>query len=189
MSKNFECSNVRPIGYVKFATFQLKSEAAEWWQQLKDSRADPMISWDDFYCDFKAHHIPASFVEGMCEKFTCLKQGSSSMYNYNIEFQNLACYAKQDVRDGKSKIYQFRSGVKEDLQISLDLHAAPEIVQFDNFTLMAESALLVLILDCPKVADVLGSSSASSISAVQAVWWSWIFPPTQPNFPVEISAS
>ena len=32
MRKHFECSNVNPQDYVKFASFQLKDLAAEWWQ-------------------------------------------------------------------------------------------------------------------------------------------------------------
>ena len=32
MNKHFECSNVRPKDFVKFATFQLKGQASIWWQ-------------------------------------------------------------------------------------------------------------------------------------------------------------
>ena len=31
--KHFDCSNVRPEDFVKFASFQLKDQAAEWFQQ------------------------------------------------------------------------------------------------------------------------------------------------------------
>ena len=31
--KHFECSNVRPEDFVKFASFQLKEQAAKWYQQ------------------------------------------------------------------------------------------------------------------------------------------------------------
>lgn len=130
MNKHFECSNVRPEDFVRFATFQLKGQATEWWEEMKDSRGDRVISWDDFCRDFRAHHIPASFVEGMREKFRRLKQGNSSVYDYNVEFQNLARYAKQDVPDQKSMIYQFRGGLKEDLQLSLTLHDPTEFDQF-----------------------------------------------------------
>ena len=56
--KHFECSNVRPEDFVKFASFQLKDQAAEWFQQYKDSRGGRVITWDDFRRDFRAHHIP-----------------------------------------------------------------------------------------------------------------------------------
>ena len=37
------------------------------------------------------------------------------MYKYNVEFHELARHALQDIPDQKSKIYQFRGGLKEDL--------------------------------------------------------------------------
>ncbi|KAI5011870.1 hypothetical protein ZWY2020_024004 [Hordeum vulgare] len=54
MIKHYECNNVRPEDFVKFATFQLKGQAAVWWQRLKDSRGSRMISWDEFCRDFRA---------------------------------------------------------------------------------------------------------------------------------------
>ena len=52
INKHFECSNVRPQDYVKFASFQLKNQAADWWQQYKDSKGGREISWADFCRDF-----------------------------------------------------------------------------------------------------------------------------------------
>ena len=74
-----------------------------------------MFTWTDFCRDFKAHHIPQSVVESKCEEFHNLKQGILSVYQYNIMFQKLARFAKQDVPDEKSMIYQFRGGLQEDL--------------------------------------------------------------------------
>src|SRR6187401_3285020 len=95
IKNHFECSNVRPEDYVKFASFQLKDQAADWWQQYKDSRAGREISWTDFCRDFRSHHIPTSVIEGMHEQVRNLKQGTMSVYQYNVKFQNLARYAKQ----------------------------------------------------------------------------------------------
>ena len=52
INKHFESSNVRPEDYVKFANFQLKDQAADWWQQYRDSRAGRVVSWTDFCRDF-----------------------------------------------------------------------------------------------------------------------------------------
>ena len=105
INKHFECSNVRPEDFVKFASFQLKDQAADWFQQYKDSRGGRVITWTDFCRDFKAHHIPQSVVESKREEFRNLKQGNMSVYQYNIQFQKLARFAKQDVPDEKSMIY------------------------------------------------------------------------------------
>ena len=82
--KHFECSNVRPEDFVKFSSFQLKDQAAEWYQQYRDSRGGRVITWDDFCRDFKAHHIPTSVAESKRKEFRNLKQGSMSVYQYNI---------------------------------------------------------------------------------------------------------
>ena len=71
-----------------------------------------MITWTDFCRDFKAHHIPTSVVESKREEFHNLKQGNMSVYAYNKQFQKLARFAKQDVPDEKSMIYQFRGGLR-----------------------------------------------------------------------------
>ena len=80
----------------------------------------------------------------MREKFRNLKQGSMSVYQYNSEFQNLARYAKQDVPDEKSKIYQFRGGLREDLQLALVLHEPLVFDQFYKLALKFEAVQLKL---------------------------------------------
>ena len=89
-----------------------------------------MITWDDFRRDFKAHHIPQSVGESKHEEFRNLKQGSMSVYQYNIMFQRLARFAKQDVPDEKSMIYQFRGVLREDQQLALVLF---EPTEYDEF--------------------------------------------------------
>ena len=84
--KHFECSNVRPEDFVKSASFQLKDQAAEWFQQYKDSRGGRVITWDELRQDFKAHHIPQSVAKRKHEEFRNLKQGTMSVYQYNIMF-------------------------------------------------------------------------------------------------------
>ena len=42
--KHFECSNVRPEDFVKFASFQLKDQDVDWYQQYKDSRGGHVIT-------------------------------------------------------------------------------------------------------------------------------------------------
>jgi hypothetical protein len=126
MKKHFVSSNVRPKDFVRFATFHLKDQAADWWQPYKDSREGQVIAWDVFCKDFRAGYIHTSAVEGMCEKFRNLKQGTLVVYQYNSKFQRLARYAKQDVLNDESKIYQFRNGLRDDLQFPLTLYTPTE---------------------------------------------------------------
>ena len=164
IKKHFECSNVRPEDYVKFAAFQLKDQAADWWQQYKDSRAGRVISRDDFCKDFRSHHIPTSVIEGMREQFRNLKQGSMSVYQYNVKFQNLARYAKQDIPDAKSKIYQFRGGLKDELQLALTLFEPDEFDKFYNMALKQEAAQLKMEASKKRIRDAVHSSSSSQVA-------------------------
>ena len=167
IKKHFECSNVRPEDYVKFAAFQLKDQAADWWQQYKDSREGRVISWEDFCKDFRSHHIPTSVIEGMREQFRNLKQGSMAVYQYNVKFQNLACYAKQDIPDAKSKIYQFRGGLKDELQLALTLFEPDEFDQFYNMALKQEAAQLKIEASKKRIRDDVHSSSSYQVVAKQ----------------------
>ena len=73
-------------------------------------------------------------VESKREEFRNLKQGSLSVYDYNKLFQKLARFAKQDVPDKKSMIYQFRGGLREEIQLALVLF---EPLRYDEFYNMA----------------------------------------------------
>src|SRR6187399_2245748 len=171
IKKHFECSNVKEDDYVKFAAFQLKDQAADWWQQYKDSRPGQVISWENFCKDFRSHHIPTSVIEGMCEQFRNLKQGSMTVYQYNVKFQNLAHYAKQDIPNAKSKIYQFRGGLKDELQLALTLFEPDEFDQVYIMALKQKVAQLKIEASKKRIRDVVHSSSSSQVVAKQQKFW------------------
>ena len=49
------------------------------------------------------------------EPLKVMRNLTMSMYQYNIKFQNLDRYARQEVPDEKSMIYYFKGGLREDL--------------------------------------------------------------------------
>ena len=81
-------------------------------------------------------------VESKREEFRNLKQGSLSVYDYNKLFQKLARFAKQDVPDEKSMIYQFRGGLREEIQLALVLFEPLRYDEFYNMALKQEAAQL-----------------------------------------------
>ena len=98
-----------------------------------------MITWDEFRQDFKAHHSPRSVVESKREEFRNLKQGTMSVYQYNKMFHKLARFAKQDVPNKKSMIYQFRGGLGEEIQLALVLFEPLRYDEFYNMALQQEA--------------------------------------------------
>ena len=112
-------------------------------------RGGRLITWDDFRQDFRAHHIPQSVVESKRQEFRNLKQGSLSVYDYNKLFQKLARFAKQDVPDEKSMIYQFSIApqrLKEDKsELNFLTKTTPELI---DHTLLIRNILLGKTGEC-----------------------------------------
>ena len=135
-----------------------------------------MITWDEFRQDFRSHHIPQSVVESKREEFRNMKQGILSVYQYNIMFQKLARFAKQDVPDEKSMIYQFRGGLREDLQLALVLFELQKYDEFYNMALKQEAAQLKCDASKKRVRDATSSSSTQVATKQQKYW----LPPPPP---------
>ena len=89
------------------------------------------------------------------------------MYQYNIQFQKLARFTRQDVPDEKSMIYHFRVGLREDLQLSLVLVEPTQFHQFYNMALKQEAAQLKCEASKKRIRDAVHSSSSSQVAAKQ----------------------
>ncbi len=90
-----------------------------------------------------------------------------SVYQYNTQFQKLVRFAKQDVPDEKSMIYQFRGGLREDLQIALVLVEPTQFDQFYSMALKQEGAQLKCEASKKRKRDAVQSSSSSQVAAKQ----------------------
>ena len=100
-----------------------------------------------------------------------------SVYQYNIMFQRLARFAKQDVPDEKSMNYQFRGGLREDLQLALVLFEPKQYDEFYNMALKQETAQLKCDASKKRVRDATPSSSSTQVAAKQQKYW---LPPPPP---------
>ena len=104
------------------------------------------------------------------------------MYEYNKQFQKLARFAKQDVPDEKSMIYQFRGGLREDLQLALVLVEPTQFDQFYNMALKQEGAQLKCEASKKRIRDAVQSSSSSLGAAKQQKFWLRPPPPFRQPF-------
>ena len=93
-----------------------------------------------------------------------------SVYQYNIMFQRLARFAKQDVIDEKGMIYQFRGGLREDLQLPLVLFEPTKYHDFYNMALKQEAAQLKCDASKKRVRDATPSSSTQVATKQQKYW-------------------
>src|SRR6187399_1758081 len=94
-----------------------------------------------------------------------------TVHQYNVKFQNLARYAKQDIPDAKSKIYQFRGGLKDELQLALTLFEPDEFDKFYNMALKQEAAQLKMEASKKRIRDAVHSTSSSQLAAKQQKFW------------------
>ena len=109
-------------------------------------------------------------VESKREEFRNLKQGYLSVYDYNKLFQKLARFAKQDVPDEKSMIYQFRGGLREELQLALVLFEPKKYDEFYNMAMKQETAQLKCDASKKRVRDATPSSSTQVATKQQKYW-------------------
>ena len=84
-------------------------------------------------------------------------------------FQKLARFAKQDVSDEKSMIYQFRGGLRDDLQLALVLFEPKKYDEFYNMAMKQETAQLKYDASKKRVRDATPSSS-TQVAKQQKYW-------------------
>ena len=97
--------------------------------------AGHVITWNNFKERFRKSFIPDGLIQLMKDKFRALKQGSKSVFEYLEEFNDLACYAPEDVDTEEKKKRQFMNGLHEELQPYL----AP--VPYPNFEALVDAAI------------------------------------------------
>src|SRR4051812_47319209 len=121
---------------VTLATHFLAGPAHAWWETTKAMIPDGQeVSWENFKERFRRSFIPDGLVQVMKDKFRELKQGSKAIYEYLEDFNDLACYAPEDVDSDEKKRRQFMKGLHEELQPYL----AP--VPYPNFEALVDAAI------------------------------------------------
>nr|CAE04771.3 OSJNBa0079C19.12 [Oryza sativa Japonica Group] len=105
---------------VSFASHQLHGPASEWWDHFRLNRttAEP-ITWLEFTAAFRKTHIPSGVVFLKKKEFRSLTQGSRSVTEYLHEFNRLARYAPEDVRNDEERQEKFLEGLNDELSYPL----------------------------------------------------------------------
>nr|CAH66095.1 OSIGBa0114I04.2 [Oryza sativa] len=117
---------------VSFASHQLHGPASEWWDHFRLNRttAEP-ITWIEFTAAFRKTHIPSGVVSLKKKEFRSLTQGSRSVTEYLHEFNRLARYAPEDVRNDEERQEKFLEGLNDELSYPLmtgDYHDFQKLV-------------------------------------------------------------
>nr|AAL69435.1 Putative polyprotein [Oryza sativa]AAN04915.1 Putative polyprotein [Oryza sativa Japonica Group]AAP52154.1 retrotransposon protein, putative, Ty3-gypsy subclass [Oryza sativa Japonica Group] len=77
------------------------------------------ITWARFTAAFRRTHVPAGVMTLKKREFRELKQGNCSVMEYLHEFNNLARYAPEDVREDEEKQEKFLAGMDPELSVHM----------------------------------------------------------------------
>ena len=130
---------------VTFAAYHLEGAAASWWENFQAMQpAGHVVTWEEFKTAFRGYHIPEGLMEQKKEEFLKLKQGNSSVVDYQGKFNRLACYAPEEVSTDAKKQALFRKGLDPEIRHDLNLLDFPSFQELVNKAMKAERGKLQL---------------------------------------------
>ncbi|XP_027118577.2 uncharacterized protein [Coffea arabica] len=121
---------------VTFAVFQLEGAARSWWNvvRAKWEREQTPRTWLNFTREFNEKFLPPLIQEKREDEFIKLRQGTSSVAEYETQFTRLSKFAPELVVSEQKRIRRFIQGLN--VEIQKDLAAA----QIDTFKDALEKA-------------------------------------------------
>ena len=113
LKKVFEVMRVVYVERIELTAYQLNSVAINLFDQWKDGRVEdsPHLSWACFEEAFLKRFFPRKLKESKVREFLTLKQNSISVHEYGMKFTQLSRYARETVKDMRSKMSVFIAGL------------------------------------------------------------------------------
>jgi hypothetical protein len=119
-----------------FAAQQLRGTTRIWWDHYHAMQpAGHVITRDEFWTAFRAHHIPEGLIERKLNEFLNLTQGTRTVMQYAQVFNHLCQYAGYHADTDDRKRDHFRRGLNTKLKERLNL------VKADNFNELVNMAI------------------------------------------------
>ncbi|XP_071901025.1 uncharacterized protein [Coffea arabica] len=114
---------------VTFAVFQFEGAARVWWNVIRGKweRAQTSWTWENLLREFNEKFLPPLVQEKREDEFTKVKQGASSVAEYEEKFTKLSRYAPELVVTERRRIRRFVQGLNVEIQKGL---AADQISTF-----------------------------------------------------------
>ena len=102
---------------VDLATFMLQGEALEWWQAIQLRNVEGRVwIWDMFKSEFLEKYFPRAIRLQYQRQFLDLRQGERTVREFEREFNRLAPFAPEIVRDEESKTEFFIQGLQPNVR-------------------------------------------------------------------------
>src|SRR3954463_12286086 len=100
---------------IRLASYQLDSEADQWWQDKKQTVNLEGMTWQGFKTLFLDKYFPTTEREKKEEEFKSLEQGNMTVDQYLAVFTWLARYFPELVSTDEKKARKFQKGLQRDV--------------------------------------------------------------------------
>jgi predicted PolB exonuclease-like 3'-5' exonuclease len=125
-----------------FAAQQLRGTARIWWDHYYAMQpAGHVVTWDEFWTAFRAHHIPEGLIERKLNEFLTLTQGTRTVMQYAQAFNHLCQYAGYHADTDAHKWDCFRHGLNTKLKKRLNLVRADNFNELINMAITQEGCI------------------------------------------------
>ena len=97
----------------ELAAYNLNNVAHVWYEQWKDERRvrEGLISWSSFKTSFFCRFFPLELRERKMQEFINIRQGSMSVKDYSLNFNQLSKHAPTMAAVASSKMNKFVMGI------------------------------------------------------------------------------
>ena len=96
---------------IRLAPFQLEGEARVWWRWARTSRDLEVMTWAEFQELFMGKYFPETARHAKAQEFLELKQGATTVMDYEARFTVLARFSNDYVATYMTKVRRFENGL------------------------------------------------------------------------------
>jgi hypothetical protein len=100
-----------------------------------------VVTWEEFWTAFRAHHIPEGLIERKLNEFLALTQGTRTVMQYAQAFNHLCQHAGYHANTDAKKRYRFRRGLNTKLKERLNLVKTDTFNELVNMAITQEDCI------------------------------------------------
>jgi hypothetical protein len=143
-----------------FAAQQLRGPARSWWDHFRAMLlANHEVTWEEFNTAFRGHHIPAVILDRKLNEFLALTQGTRTVLQYALAFNNLCQYAGYHADSDEKKRDCFRRGLNTKLRERLNTVWADRFNKLVNLAISQEDCIVARRAEKKRKAPMSGPSA------------------------------
>ena len=112
VTKVFDGLGVAEDFKVGLATYLFDGEADHWWESVKRRRDISALTWGEFDQIFQDKYFPESVRDRMKAGFLALRQGNTTVVEYERRFTELSHYVMEFISTEANRAKRFEQGLR-----------------------------------------------------------------------------